>query len=753
MQLQWRHTVPDDTPDVTYRPMNQAPHDLFQAEAAERRQQQSPLANRMRPLTLDDYVGQEHIIGPGRLLRRSIEADQLSSLILYGPPGTGKTTLASVIANTSSSAFVTLNAVLAGVKVLREEIEAAGHRFAYRQQRTTLFVDEVHRWNKAQQDALLPHVENGAIIFIGATTENPFFEVIKPLVSRSRVFQLRPLDDDAVSTLLTRALDDPVNGFGGRPVALEDEARQHLVHMANGDARSALNALELAVNTTAAGQDGVIRIDLATAEESIQRRAVLYDKQGDVHYDAVSAFIKSLRGSDPDAALYWGAKMIYAGEDPSFLFRRMAILASEDIGLADPQAVAVVESCWSLFNRIGLPEGLYPLSQAILHLATAPKSNSAMALFAALEAVEQEKDQEVPTSLKDGNRDATAFGHGAGYLYPHAYRDHWVAQQYLPAGLEGRVFFEPGALGHEAAIREQVLRRREELLAAAPEQGETTAEGITYSPEDPNREDWLRRAGNAGSRHLGTVRDAICTRAGMQRHDRVLVVRADNGLLLAEACRAVPEGGVWGQVASPKAATGLNLRYSELPELDRPVLTSNLEELDPELRFERVLGMDMLGGPQEAEDLLAALTKILAGGGRMVFSQSLPLMGQRVHSLLDFRAEDKMGTLLREVEENLWANHPNPSLRWTEAALRDLLAGLPLSADLELLEMADRRFVSIKEIRSWFNSQSALGVALGRRGLSADDLARMSLRVEQELGNQTVPWQRVTAILAAVYRP
>ena len=328
--------------------MNQDPQDLFQAEAAERRQRQSPLANRMRPQTLDDYVGQEHIIGPGRLLRRSIEADQLSSLILYGPPGTGKTTLASVIANTSSSAFVTLNAVLAGVKVLREEIEAAGHRFAYQRQRTTLFVDEVHRWNKAQQDALLPHVENGAIIFIGATTENPFFEVIKPLVSRSRVFQLRPLDDEAVSTLLTRALEDPDTGFGGRPVALEAEARQHLVHMANGDARSALNALELAVNTTAAGRDGVIRIDLATAEESIQRRAVLYDKQGDAHYDAVSALIKSLRGSDPDAALYWAAKMVYAGEDPSFLFRRMAILASEDIGLADPQAAAVVESCWSL---------------------------------------------------------------------------------------------------------------------------------------------------------------------------------------------------------------------------------------------------------------------------------------------------------------------------------------------------------------------------------------------------------------------
>ena len=729
--------------------MNQDPQDLFQAEAAERRQRQSPLANRMRPQTLDDYVGQEHIIGPGRLLRRSIEADQLSSLILYGPPGTGKTTLASVIANTSSSAFVTLNAVLAGVKVLREEIEAAGHRFAYQRQRTTLFVDEVHRWNKAQQDALLPHVENGAIIFIGATTENPFFEVIKPLVSRSRVFQLRPLEDEAVSTLLTRALEDPDTGFGRRPVSLEDEARQHLVHMANGDARSALNALELAVNTTAAGRDGVIRIDLATAEESIQRRAVLYDKQGDAHYDAVSALIKSLRGSDPDAALYWAAKMVYAGEDPSFLFRRMAILASEDIGLADPQAVAVVDSCWSLFERIGLPEGLYPLSQAVLYLATASKSNSAMAIFAALEAVEQEKDQEVPTSLKDGNRDATAFGHGAGYLYPHAYRDHWVAQQYLPAGLEGRVFYEPGSLGHEAAIRDRVLRRREELLAAAPEQADAPAEVITYSPEDPDREDWLRRAGNAASRHLGTVRDAICTGADMQRHDRVLVVRADNGLLLAEACRAVPEGGVWGEVSSSEAATQLNLRYSELPALDRPVLTTGLEKLDPELRFECVLGMDMLGGPPEAEVLLAALTNVLADDGRLVFSQSLPLMGQRVHSLLNFRPGDKLGTLLREVEEDLWVNHPNPALCWTEADLRDLLARLRLAAEFDMRETVDRRFLSVKQLRSWFNPQSALGTALGRKGLSSDDLKGLSLRMERELGNQTVPWQRVTALVVA----
>ncbi len=425
-----------------------------------------PLAARMRPRTLREFIGQEHILGPGRLLRRAIEADQLSSLIFYGPPGTGKTTLAMVIANTTRSHFITINAVLAGVADIRQAIADARKRQEVMQQRTILFVDEVHRFNKAQQDALLPHVENGTIILIGATTENPYFAVNRALVSRSRIFQLKPLTDADLTAIAQQALHDPERGYGQRRVEIEPEALAHLVHVANGDARGVLNALELAVETTPPNADGVIVVDMQVAEESIQQRAVLYDKEGDYHYDTISAFIKSLRGSDPDAAMYWLAKMVYAGEDPRFLFRRMLIFASEDVGLADPQAVPVTMACAEAFDRVGLPEGRFPLAQAALYLATAPKSNSVFAFFDALRMVEQEREGEVPTHLKDASRDAEGFGHGAGYLYPHAYRDHWVAQQYLPTHLQGKIFYEPGALGYEQSIRQQVVRRREAQLAA-----------------------------------------------------------------------------------------------------------------------------------------------------------------------------------------------------------------------------------------------------------------------------------------------
>ncbi|MFQ5420833.1 MAG: AAA family ATPase, partial [Anaerolineae bacterium] len=329
--------------------------DLFTHGRQSQIEQESPLAHRIRPRALDEFVGQEHIIGPGRLLRRAIQADQLSSLIFYGPPGTGKTTLAMVIANTTQSHFITINAVLAGVKEIRQAIKDANERRNLYGQRTTLFVDEVHRWNKAQQDALLPHVEKGTIILIGATTENPYFEVNKALVSRSRIFQLKPLMPDDLRRVAQQALADPERGYGKLNVNLHPDALDHLVDVANGDARSVLNALELAVETTPPDENGVIEVDLAVAEESIQRRAVLYDKEGDAHFDTISAFIKSLRGSDPDAALYWMAKMIYAGEDPRFIFRRMAILAGEDVGLADPQAMGVVVSCWEAFERIGMP--------------------------------------------------------------------------------------------------------------------------------------------------------------------------------------------------------------------------------------------------------------------------------------------------------------------------------------------------------------------------------------------------------------
>ena len=370
--------------------------DLFELGRKAQIEKDSPLANRMRPRSLDEYVGQEHIIGPGRLLRRAIEADQLASLIFYGPPGTGKTTLAMVISEMTSSRFITINAVLDGVKRIREEIAIAQERRNFHNERTTLFVDEVHRWNKAQQDALLPHVEKGTIILIGATTENPYFEVNKALVSRSRIFQLRPLNSDNLRQIAINTLKDEERGFGKLNVDMHDDALDHLVDIANGDARGVLNGLELALETTPPNEDGVIVIDLAVAEESIQRRAVLYDKEGDFHYDTISAFIKSLRGSDPDAALYWMAKMVYAGEDPRFIFRRLTIFAGEDVGMADPNAITVVTSCWQAFERIGMPEGRFPLAQACIYLATAPKSNTTFAFFDALTTVEKEQEADVP---------------------------------------------------------------------------------------------------------------------------------------------------------------------------------------------------------------------------------------------------------------------------------------------------------------------------------------------------------------------
>ncbi|MCL2411941.1 MAG: AAA family ATPase, partial [Treponema sp.] len=438
--------------------------DLFSEKNKSSDNSSSPLADRMRPRTLEDIIGQDHIVGQGRLLRRAIQADRLSSIILYGPPGTGKTSLAAVIANTTRAAFEKLNAVLAGVKDIREVIDRSDDRNRLYSKRTILFVDEVHRWNKAQQDALLPWVENGTVILIGATTENPFFEVNRALVSRSRIFQLKPLAGDDLLETAKRTLADKERGYGKWNIQFEEGAIEHLVDIASGDARTLLNAMELAVETSLTPwppQPGTkIFISMEAAEESIQRRALLYDRDGDYHYDTISAFIKSVRGSDPDAALYWLAKMVRAGEDPKFIFRRMIILASEDVGLADPQAISVVIACAQAFERIGFPEGNFPLSQACLYLATAPKSNTTLSYFDALKEVERE-DREVPNHLRDGSRDSEGFGHGEGYVYPHAYRDHWAAQQYLPGSLKGRTFYTPSIVGYEGKIRKEVLEKRE----------------------------------------------------------------------------------------------------------------------------------------------------------------------------------------------------------------------------------------------------------------------------------------------------
>lgn len=420
-----------------------------------------PLAARMRPRTLDEFVGQEHIVGEGKLLRRAIASDKLfSSLILWGPPGTGKTTLAMIIANTTQSHFESISAVTAGVADIRKLIAEAKERRAMHGTRTIVLVDEIHRFNKAQQDALLPHVEDGTIILIGATTENPYFEVISALVSRSRVFQLKPLDDAQVAMLIRRALADKERGYGARSISITDDALTHLVNISGGDARSALNALELAVESTPADRGGAVQIDLKIAEEAIQRRAIRYDRKADEHYDTISAFIKSVRGSDVDAALYWLAKMIYAGEDPKFIMRRLLILASEDIGLADPNGIVVASACARALEWCGLPEAQYHLAEATIYLALAPKSNSAGAYFKALAEVEKEGNVQVPTHLQDSTRDSNALGHGKGYVYPHDHPEHWVEQQYLPDAIRGRKFYEPGDQGREAEMAQAWKKRR-----------------------------------------------------------------------------------------------------------------------------------------------------------------------------------------------------------------------------------------------------------------------------------------------------
>lgn len=436
--------------------------DLFDHAMQEQMQHQAPLADRMRPRTLDEILGQDHIIGEGRLLRRAIQADRLfSSIILYGPPGTGKTTLARVISNLTKAHFDNLSAVLAGVGDLRKVIAEATERRKLYQRRTILFIDEVHRWNKSQQDALLPHVETGLVTLIGATTQNPYFDVIKALVSRSRIFEMNTLTEDDIRLLLERALQDPERGYGKLDVHLTQDAMAHLMRMAGGDARNALNALELAVETTQPDADGKIHIDLVVAQESIQKRAVLYDKTDDAHYDTISAFIKSVRGSDPDAALYWLAKMLYAGEDPRFILRRLIILAGEDIGMADPMGLVVANAAAQAYEFIGLPEGIFPITEATIYLATAPKSNSAFAYHAALGEIEENGAGPVPIHLMDASRDAKGLGHGQGYDYPHEHEGHWTPQQYLPDGVLGTTFYKPSDQGYEAQVQERVHRWRE----------------------------------------------------------------------------------------------------------------------------------------------------------------------------------------------------------------------------------------------------------------------------------------------------
>lgn len=433
--------------------------DLFDYMRSATQEKESPLASRMRPRTLDEVVGQKHIIGKDKLLYRAIQADQLGSIIFYGPPGTGKTTLAKVIANTTSAVFRQINATVAGKKDMEEVVKEAKDAIAMYGKRTILFVDEIHRFNKSQQDYLLPYVEDGTLILIGATTENPYFEVNGALLSRSRIFELKALEREDVKELLYRAIQDSERGMGSYRAVLEEAAADFLADVAGGDARAALNAVELGVLTTSPDPaDGKIHITLDVAQECIQKRAVRYDKDGDNHYDTISAFIKSMRGSDPDAAVYYLARMLYAGEDIKFIARRIMICASEDVGNADPQALTVAVSAAQAVERVGMPEAQIILSQAVTYVATAPKSNSAVcAISDAMETVRTRQSMPVPAHLQDAHyKSSEKLGRGIGYKYAHNYPNHYVEQQYLPDDLVGAVFYRPGDQGYERQIQEHM---------------------------------------------------------------------------------------------------------------------------------------------------------------------------------------------------------------------------------------------------------------------------------------------------------
>ena len=429
--------------------------DLFDYMRENTQKQEAPLASRLRPRPLDEVVGQQHIIGKDKLLYRAIKADKLGSVIFYGPPGTGKTTLAKVIANTTQADFKQINATVAGKKDMEEVVTEAKNNMGMYGRRTILFVDEIHRFNKGQQDYLLPFVEDGTLTLIGATTENPYFEVNGALLSRSRIFELKPLEKDDIKQLIYRAVTEAARGMGTFRVKIEEDAADFLADTANGDARAALNAVELGVLTTERSEDGLIHIDLAAAQECIQKRAVRYDKDGDNHYDTISAFIKSMRGSDPDAAVYYLARMLYAGEDIKFIARRIMICASEDVGNADPQALNVAVSAALAAERIGLPEAQIILSQAASYVACAPKSNAAyVAIQNAMENVKTTRTMPVPVHLQDRHyKGAAKLGHGEGYKYAHDYPKHYVKQQYLPDGMEGTVFYEPSDNGYEKQIK------------------------------------------------------------------------------------------------------------------------------------------------------------------------------------------------------------------------------------------------------------------------------------------------------------
>ena len=710
-------------------------------EDAARSLNDEPLAARMRPRTLDEYIGQEHILGKGRLLRRAIQADQLSSVIFYGPPGTGKTTLARVIANTTKSHFSTLNAVLSGVKELRGEIEDAKNRREMYHMRTILFIDEVHRWNKSQQDALRPWVENGTFILIGATTENPFFEVNAALVSRSRIFQLKKLTDDNLHDIAMQAIHDEERGYGRYHVTFEEGALEHLVSVANGDARSLLNALELAVETTPdtfPPEDGSeIYISKETAEESIQKKAVLYDKEGDYHFDVISAFIKSLRGSDPDAALYWLARMVAAGEDPRFIFRRMEILAAEDVGMADPYAVAVVEADASAFDRIGLPEGRFHLAHSAIYLSTAPKSNSALGFFDALSDVEKEKSEEVPNHLRDASRDSEGFGHGEGYMYPHSYKDHWVAQQYLPTGLQGKIYYKPSDMGYESAIKDNVMLRREAQLEAVTE--DLYKENLTFSPGDKARSRWAERALSGRSESLLRLMKRLYSGLDILRSDNVMVLNASHGLLLWPLMKKNPEGLSVAVVRNNEQKEIIEHFSSELDKLLRPVVfvseaRSAFSAIEDGLQFGVISGRNLLSRLESDRNILEAIKSRLEKDGKIALLESIPSLSSRLSDFASEVYKDK----LRKAEKKIYSSD-NPLTAWGKKELENAVLAVFPEAYFEYEEDREERYLSKDAVIGFYRSSYA------ESGMTEQEFIA-------EFAERTVKWSNTVAIIRSGYK-
>ena len=716
-----------------------------------------PLAARMRPETLDDFIGQEHIVGKGRLLRRAIQADQLSSVIFYGPPGTGKTTLARIIANTTKSSFITINAVLSGVKEIREAIIEAKKKLELYEQKTILFVDEVHRWNKAQQDALLPWVENGTFILIGATTENPFFEVNSALVSRSRIFQLLPLSDAELIKAAEAALTDTERGYGKYNIEFEKGALEHIAEIASGDARSLLNALELAVETTPESfppPDGEkIFISIETAEESIQKKAVLYDKEGDYHYDTISAFIKSIRGSDPDAALYWMARMVDAGEDPKYIFRRMLISAAEDIGMADPNALTVVNSAVQAFERIGMPEGNFFLSQAALYLSTAKKSNTALSFFDALEAVRSEKSSEVPDDLKDSSRDKNSFGHGKGYLYPHAYKDHWVAQQYLPDTLKGRVFYQPGNLGYENEIKTDIARKREAQLEAHLERGDENTV-LTFTPPDKKKDEWLKRTADSNNEILTAVRDGIFKHCSLSRHSRVFVAGKDRGLLLWEALRKVPEGGVWTLLSSREEIDFIKNYPTPLHDTEKPVvLKGSIESVSPQsdgiVPYDAVIGRNIIEAGMDTSDIFKKIFSLLDSGGLFSIAEALSGKATRLSELVHEKSlTNEERSLLADAESKVYKSTEKQGLSDNKKSLQLLEKTGFINTGWKEKEYIQTRIITGRNIDRWLDlSDPGSYGSLIKKLLPENLYNRLNDIYRHDFGDREVKWRTVYLFL------